>query len=99
MVCTELCASLFCPFAARRPVLSSILQDSFKRPSRGASKVAAFGVMASDGVESKMTGANLRQGAVREHGAEKATQLNEWSGDRKWLDGADGKDAVQVKRV
>jgi CspA family cold shock protein len=71
-------------------VLSSIPQDSFKRPARGASKVAAFGVMASDGVESKMTGTNLRQGAVRELVDETATNLIELSGVIKWFDVSKG---------
>jgi CspA family cold shock protein len=71
-------------------VLSSIAQDSSKRPSRGASKVAAFGVMASDGVESKMSGTNLRQGAVRELVDETATNLIELSGVIKWFDVSKG---------
>jgi CspA family cold shock protein len=71
-------------------VLSSISQDSSKRPSRGASKVAAFGVMASDGVESKMSGTNLRQGAVRELVDETATNLIELSGVIKWFDVSKG---------
>jgi CspA family cold shock protein len=71
-------------------VLSSIPQDSSKRPSSGASKVAAFGVMASDGVESKMSGTNLRQGAVRELVDETATNLIELSGVIKWFDVSKG---------
>jgi CspA family cold shock protein len=71
-------------------VLSSIPQDSSKRPSRGASKVVAFGVMASDGVESKMSGTNLRQGAVRELVDETATNLIELSGVIKWFDVSKG---------
>jgi CspA family cold shock protein len=71
-------------------VLSSIPQDSSKRPSRGASKVAAFGVMTSDGIESKMSGTNLRQGVVRELVDETATDLIELSGVIKWFDVSKG---------
>ena len=52
--------------------------------------MAAFGVMASDGVESKMSGTNLRQGAVRELVDETATNLIELSGVIKWFDVSKG---------
>jgi len=52
--------------------------------------VAAFGVMASDGVESKMSGTNLRQGAVRELVDETAANLIELSGVIKWFDVSKG---------
>ena len=52
--------------------------------------MVAFGVMASDGVESKMSGTNLRQGAVRELVGETATNLIELSGVIKWFDVSKG---------
>ena len=52
--------------------------------------MAAFGVMASDGIESKMSGASLRQGAVRELVDETATSLIELSGVIKWFDVSKG---------
>jgi CspA family cold shock protein len=78
------------PFADLWPVLSSIPQDSSKRPSRGASKAAAYGVMASDGIESKMSGTNLRPGTVRELVDETATNLFELTGVIKWFDVSKG---------
>jgi cold shock protein len=77
-------------FADLRPVLSSIPQDSSKRPSRGANKAAACGVMASDGIESKMSGTNLRSGTVRELVDETATNLIELTGVIKWFDVSKG---------
>ena len=52
--------------------------------------MAAFGVMASDGVELKMSGTNLRQGAIRELVGETATNLIELSGVIKWFDVSKG---------
>jgi CspA family cold shock protein len=52
--------------------------------------VAGCGVMASDGVESKMSGTNLRPGTVREITDEAATDLVEIAGVIKWFDVAKG---------
>jgi cold shock protein len=72
-------------------VLSSFPQDSLKRPSRGASKAAACGgVKASDGIETKMSGTNLRPGTVRELVDETATNLIELTGVIKWFDASKG---------
>ena len=46
--------------------------------------------MASDGIESKMTGANLRPGTVRELIDEPETNLIELVGVIKWFDVAKG---------
>ena len=46
--------------------------------------------MASDGIESKMSGTNLRLGTVREIVDETATDLIELSGVIKWFDVAKG---------
>ena len=46
--------------------------------------------MASDGIESKMSGTNLRQGVVRELVDETATNLIELSGVIKWFDVSKG---------
>ena len=46
--------------------------------------------MASDGIESKMSGTNLRQGVVREIVDETATDLIELSGVIKWFDVSKG---------
>jgi cold shock protein len=46
--------------------------------------------MASDGIESKMSGANLRPGAVRELVDDTATNLIELTGVIKWFDVAKG---------
>ena len=48
------------------------------------------GVMASDGIESKMSGANLRPGTVRELVDETATNLIELTGVIKWFDVSKG---------
>ena len=52
--------------------------------------MAAFGVMASDGVESKMSGTNLRPGTVREIADESAGTLIEMAGVIKWFDVSKG---------
>jgi CspA family cold shock protein len=76
-------------FAVLRPVLSSIQRkDSFKRPARGA-KAAAYGVMASDRIESKMPGTNLRPGTAREL-TEETANLIEVAGIIKWFDVSKG---------
>ena len=46
--------------------------------------------MASDGIESKMSGTNLRPGAVREIADETAANLIELAGVIKWFDVAKG---------
>jgi cold shock protein len=46
--------------------------------------------MASDGVESKMSGTNLRPGTVREIAEETATDLIEMTGVIKWFDVSKG---------
>jgi CspA family cold shock protein len=71
-------------------VLSSIQQkDSFKRPTRGASKAAAYGVMSSDRIEQKMPGTNLRPDTARELADETVT-LIELTGVIKWFDVSKG---------
>ena len=52
--------------------------------------MAARGVMASDGIESKMAETNLRPGTVRELVDETATNLIELTGVIKWFDVAKG---------
>ena len=52
--------------------------------------MAARGVMASDGVESKMPGSNLRPGTVRELVDETGATLIEVAGVIKWFDVAKG---------
>ena len=46
--------------------------------------------MASDGIESKMSGTNLRPGTVREIADETATDLVEMAGVIKWFDVSKG---------
>ena len=46
--------------------------------------------MSSDGIESKMSGTNLRPGTVRELVDETATNLIELTGVIKWFDVAKG---------
>jgi CspA family cold shock protein len=71
-------------------VLSSIQERFVEAPIKRRQKVAARGVMASDGIESKMAETNLRPGTVRELVDETATNLIELTGVIKWFDVAKG---------
>src|SRR3984893_14069663 len=89
VLCIELCASPFCPLPFRcgcylrsHKIRRSALQE--------APAGAAYGVMASDGIESKMSGTNLRPGTVREIVDETATNLIELTGVIKWFDVSKG---------
>src|SRR3954471_22731164 len=73
---------------------AGVIFDSADRfveaPIRGANIAAARYVMASDGVESKMSGTNLRPGTVREIADESAGTLIEMACVIKWFDVSKG---------
>jgi CspA family cold shock protein len=84
------CVQAHFGLCGRKAGVILFLTDSLKRPEEATKQTAACGVMASDGIETKMPGGDLGPNTVRELADETSANLIEVSGVIKWFDVSKG---------